>query len=248
MSVDRVDQVFDGAFQGDCGHSFGNDFRNGSSNHVNAEDLTVVGIGDDFHETIAGVFNLRLAYSRKWKLACSKLISSFSSLGFGQADTCHLRITISTGRHVVVVDWNRVLIGDSFDSNDALLLSHVGQQRRRRHIADGVYALDVRLHKLIHLDKAAIRRDANLLESDVCRIWAAARRHQQFLNREVLDFAFFGLKCDLNACVLWFGTLEFRLRIHLDALFREDALEFLRNFLILQRNDAGSDFNYRHLL
>src|SRR5207237_3755098 len=58
MGVDRIDEIIHSPFQRDCSNGFRDHLRHRISDHVNAENLSVLFIRDDLYETIAGIFNL----------------------------------------------------------------------------------------------------------------------------------------------------------------------------------------------
>ena len=69
VGVDGPHQVFDGAFELHGGNGFGDELRRLRADDVHAEDLSVLGVGDDLHEAVVRVDDGGLGVSDEGELA-----------------------------------------------------------------------------------------------------------------------------------------------------------------------------------
>ena len=92
MGVDGEHHLFDCGFEFERGDGFGDDLRGLRADDVDAEDLAVLGVGDDFDEAIVAADDGGLGVADEGELADFDLVALFFGLRFGQADDADLRL------------------------------------------------------------------------------------------------------------------------------------------------------------
>src|SRR5689334_881931 len=86
MRVDGADQLLDGAFQLQRQRRFGNEFGRARSDHVDAEDLVVLLVGDDLHEALRLAGDLGAPEYAELERADADVVAALLRLGLGEAD------------------------------------------------------------------------------------------------------------------------------------------------------------------
>ena len=99
--------------------------------HVDAQDLVVLGLGDDLHEAEVLADDARLGDVAEGEAAHLDVVAALLGLRLGEADAGDLRHAVGGRGHAVVVDRLDVLAGQALGHADALCGGHVGELRMR---------------------------------------------------------------------------------------------------------------------
>ena len=118
MCVDRANQLFDGALEPQRQRGFGDQLRRARTDHVDAEDLVVLLLGDDLDEPFRLAGDARAAEHAELEAAGPDVVAALLRFRLGQADAADLRIAVRAGRDVVVVDRAELLTRDPLGERD----------------------------------------------------------------------------------------------------------------------------------
>src|SRR5215471_17141746 len=155
MRVNHVHHVVDASFQIQHGSSFRENFRGQRADDVNAENFSVLLLGNDLDEAAVIAENGGLAVSHERKLADLNSITRVTRLLFSHADRANLRLAVGGIRDAELVDGVRGFAGDVSDSDDAFHHRGVCQLRKSGYdVTDSVKAWFIGFHPLVHLDKS----------------------------------------------------------------------------------------------
>ena len=91
MRVDRADQLLDRAFEAQRQRGFGDELGRARADHVDAEHLVVLLVGDDLDEAFGLAGDLGAAEHAELEGADRDVVAALLRLGFGQADAADLR-------------------------------------------------------------------------------------------------------------------------------------------------------------
>ena len=157
---------------------------------MHAENLVVLFLGDDLHETVGLAGHAGARQRAEREIPDAHVMPLRLRLGFRQPDAADFRFGIGAARHVVVVDRLDLVARDALREHDAFhrrdVRELVVRPAHRDHIADRRDAGHVRLEQLIDHDVAAIHLDAELLRVETFSDRAAAGRDQQQFERQLL--------------------------------------------------------------
>ena len=138
--------------QGELGQQLGHV----RADHVQAEDLAVLGVGDQLDEADRLPQPVRLAVGGERELRRLDVVALVLGLGLGVAEGADLRLAVGRPRDHVVVDRHGLRAGDGLRRDHALRLGGVGQQQLAGAVADRVDVRHVGPHVVVDLDRAAI--------------------------------------------------------------------------------------------
>src|ERR1700685_941020 len=177
MRVYGPHQVFDSRFEFHRRYSFGDQFCRLRADDVDAENLAVVSIADDFDEAFVLANDAGARIRREGKLADLHVVSGFAGFSFGEADATNFRMAIGRAGNVFWVYGLARLARDLGDGDDCFHRSHVGQLRRAQHdVADSIDSRFGRLHPGIRFDELPVGLDFGAVQADVLRARLAADR------------------------------------------------------------------------
>ena len=132
MRVDRANQLFDRAFEPERQRCFGNELRRARPNHVDAENLVVLLVGNDFDESLDLVGDAGAGQDAELERTNADVIATLTRLALGQADAADLGIAVGAARHLIVVDGPEVLAGDPLRQRHAFRRRQVRELRMAR--------------------------------------------------------------------------------------------------------------------
>ena len=229
--------------------AFGDQLVGLRADDVDAENLAVLLVGDHLDEAVVTAEDRRLAVADERKLADLHLEALRLGLRFGQADAADSGLGVGRAGNAILVDRDGRLAGHVIDRDHAFHGRDVRQLRRARDdVADRVDARFAGLLILIHLDEAAIEFDLGVLEADLLGVRLAADRDQQLSNS--ISSCLAARRASTVSCT---PLPVFRMFSalapvsHANALLLEDLFELLRDFLVLDRNEARQHLEHRDL-
>ena len=141
--MDRLDQFFDGALEPQGQHGFGHQLGGARADHVHAEHLVVLAIGDDLDEALGLCRHLRAAKDAEGERADAHVVAALLRLGFGEAHAADLGVAVGATGHVIEVQRLHLEPGDALGNQDALGRRHVRELgmdaaiAERHDVADG---------------------------------------------------------------------------------------------------------------
>ena len=160
--------------------------RRPRADHVDAQHLIVLLVGDDFHEPFGLAGDLRPPEHDEGKRSHARRRSRAPGFALGQPDAADLGVAIGAGGHVIVVDRTRVVPGHPLGGDDAFGRRHVRQLRvrpaERDHVADGRQARHARAKQRVDGDVAAFDLQAELFDAQSRRHGPAARGDEQVVG------------------------------------------------------------------
>jgi hypothetical protein len=115
----RKDQLFDRHFHAQRHHRFGHKLGRARADDVHAEDLVVLLLGHNLHETIHLARHASAGQGPEREAADPHLMTLRLRLRFRQADAANLRLGIRAARHVVVIDRLHGVAGNPLREHDA---------------------------------------------------------------------------------------------------------------------------------
>ena len=165
----------------------GDELGRARADHVHAEDLVVLLLGDDLHEAFDLVGDAGAGQDAELERADLHVVAALARLPLGQADAADLRIAVGAAGHLVVVDGPELLAGDPFGERDALGRRQMRELRvprlvERDDVADRGDAGHAGLEPLVDVHVAALEPQARLLGAEAGRHRAAAGRDEQILG------------------------------------------------------------------
>ena len=104
MRVDGPHQIFDRGFEFHGGDGFGNQLRRLRSDDVHAENLPVVGVGDDLDEPFMLANDGRARVGSERELPQLHVVSGLAGFRFGEANAADFRMAIGRARNVLWID------------------------------------------------------------------------------------------------------------------------------------------------
>src|SRR5919204_1267476 len=156
VGVDDSGQLLVAALERHHGDELGDHVAGAVPDYVGAEDLAVLGAGDELDEPIAVVVDGGGPAPAELLAADLDVVAGLLRLSLGEADARHLGV--AEGRARDLLDVNRVgrVSGDRLDGDDALLLRLVGERRSAYQVAYREHLLARGPLDLIDLDLAPI--------------------------------------------------------------------------------------------
>src|SRR4051794_9928135 len=181
MRVDGMNHCFHRRLGFHRGHRFGDQLESLRPNDVDAEDLPIGLIADDFDEAFMHADDCRLAVSDKRELAHLHFEALFFRLLLRQADTAYPRLGVRRTWNSILIDGNSLTAGHVIEGDHTFHGRDVCELRRTSNdIADRINTRLASLLKLIHLNEAPIQLDFGALETALVRVRPTAYRNQQF--------------------------------------------------------------------
>ena len=104
MRVDRPHQIFNRGFEFDRGDGFGDQFCGLRADDVDAENLAVVGVGDNLDEAFVLADDAGARVRSEGELADFDVVSGFAGFGFGEAYAADFGMAIRGAGDVFRVD------------------------------------------------------------------------------------------------------------------------------------------------
>ncbi len=195
---------------------------------VDAEDLVVFFLGDDFDEAVGFAEDAGFARGREREFADLYVVTGFFCFRFGQSHAGDLRVAVGTVRDEVLLDRLDLFAGDLFDDHDAFFRSEMGEPSGVDHVADGEDVRLVGFAILVDLDRAAgVDDDLGFVEAEFFEIRHATHRDEQHLGFKRNGLAFCVFTGNLNAFLVLFKLIQLDAGLAFDALLFECAGEFL---------------------
>ena len=156
------------------------------ADHVHAQQLVGLRVGDDLDEALVLAADERLADGLEGHLA--DLDGDAVALAFllRPADRRDLRPRVGRARHLEVVDLLGLGAGDRVDRRDALVRGDVREQQAADDVADRVQVRLGGAHPAVDLDEALLDLGARRLEADVVRVRRAPGGHEHLLGAQLL--------------------------------------------------------------
>src|SRR5882762_1419571 len=146
MSMDGEHQVFHRSFKFHCSNGFRDELSGLRSDDVNAQNLSMLRIGNNFYETVVLSHNRSARVGSERELANLQFITGLAGLGFGETDAADFGMAVGGIRNPVGVDRLYRLASDLSDRHDAFHHGYMRQLRRAQDdVADGVNARLLRL-------------------------------------------------------------------------------------------------------
>src|SRR3954447_1706936 len=253
MRVNRANQLLDGALEAERQRCFRDQFRRARPDHVHAEHLVVLLLGDDLHEAFGLSGDARAAEHDELERADADVEPALPGLRFRQSDAADFRIAVSAARHLFVVDRTELVAGDALGERDAfgrremreLLMPRLLE---RDHVANRRDARHVGAELVVDPHVAAIELDAQLFGPESARHRSAPRGDEQVLGVELLRFAIGrlrGIEFDVNAVRTRLRARHLRAGEDLDALLLERAFEFSGDGFVLDRHQPRQQLDDR---
>src|SRR5271166_576599 len=232
MRVDDVRQVFRRALHLQGDHRLGNQLGRGRADDVHAQDFTVLGIGNDLHETVVLAHDAGSRVGGEGELANLDVVTLLFGFGLGQADAADFGMAVGRVGNARLVDRLGRFAGNVGDGDDAFHGSRVRQLRiAHGNISDGVDARFGGPHIFIGLDEATVDFDLRVFDTDVFRAGGAANRDQHLVGFELLLLAVHG-KGHRYAVFSALDLLDLGVHKAVDAALAVDAHQFLGDFLV----------------
>ncbi len=186
MRVDRAGHLQRRRLQRARDRELGDQLGHVGADHVDAEDLARVRVGDDLQLAVDLAQRLGLAVGAEGELADVDLAPVLARLRLGLAERGDLRVAVGAARDRVVVDRHRLVLGDRLRRQFGLRVGGVGQRELADDVADRVDARHAGLHVLVDGDVAPlVRLDAGCLQPDVVAVRdeACGEQHAIDLDR-----------------------------------------------------------------
>src|SRR5215472_2696800 len=247
MRVDNMRKVFGGALHLQRDHGFRNQLRGCRPDDVYAQNLTVLGIGDDLHEALVLANDAGAGVGREGEFADLHLITEFVGLGFRQPDAADLGMAVGGVGNAQLIDRLDWLARDMRDGNNAF---HRARVRKLRvpddDIADGVNPWLGSTHILVRFYEATFNLDLGLLNTDVVGIRCATDGYEHLVGFDLLPLAI-DSEADGNAVL---GALDsFNLGIHeaVDSALAVHPHQFLGDFFVFHRHVARQHLQNGHI-
>src|SRR5262249_20644160 len=143
-------------------------------------------VGAPLDEAFRLAERARLATGREREPPDRDLAPFLAGARLRRTDRGDLRTAVGARRHVRVVDRARALAGDRLGRHDALGHRLVGEQRRARHVADGVDPLHRGFHLRRDLPDPTVELDAGALQPEPGDLRRPAHGHEAPLDFELL--------------------------------------------------------------
>ncbi len=212
---------------------------------MNAEDLAVVGVGDNFDEAFVLADDRGARIRGERELADLHVVSCLAGPGFCQADAADFRMAVRRTRNVFGIDGLARLASNFRYGHDCFHSPDVGKLRRAQHdVADGVNAGFGGLHPGIRLDEFAVWFDLGAFQTDILRARFAAYCDQDFFRVDLLLLAV-DRDGHGNSSLRLLNLVDLRIRVEVDAALAEDTREFFGYFFILHGNQPRQHFDDR---
>ena len=132
MRVDRPDQLFHRALEPQRQHGLGHELGRSRPDHVHAQHLIVLLVGDDLHEPFGLAGHLGAAEDAERERADPHVVAALLRLGLGQPDAADLGVAIGAAGHVVVVQRLDLLPREPLGNEDAFRRRDVRELRMAR--------------------------------------------------------------------------------------------------------------------
>eukprot|EP01136_Pigoraptor_vietnamica_P011514 Opistho-1_new@50444 len=158
----------------------GQELRHVRADHVGADELEVLGVGDQLDEADRLAEAMRLAVRHEREGGDLDLAPLVLGLLLGETERRDLRrAERRTRHHAVVAQRLGLRAADRLGSDDALSLGHVGELQLGGHVADGVDALDIGAHVVVDVDGAALGQlHSGVLEAEALDVRGESDRHE----------------------------------------------------------------------
>src|ERR1039458_5505070 len=235
MRVDNVRQLFGGTFHLQRQDRFGDQLGRIRPDDVHAQDLAVLGVGNDLDEAFVLPHDAGARVRSEGELANLHGVTLFLRLGFGEAHASDLGMAIGRVGNAQQIDWLDRLAGNVGRRDNAFSGAGMSQQRvAQRNISNRINSRLGGAHVLVNLHKAALRLDLGLLEADVLGHGRAAHRDQHFLGFQLLLLDSDG-KGDGDAGLGLFRFFYLGVYKAVDAALAIHAHQLLRHFLVFDR-------------
>lgn len=206
---------------------------------MDAEDLAVLGVGDDFDEAFVRVEDGGLGVASEWELANFYFMAFLLGDGFTHADGADLWFGVGCAGDAIARDRFGVFACDVRGgdcSTHGAGVCKLGQASD--DVSDGEDAGFVCLHPLIRVDEAALDFDLCLVDAYVVGARCAADG-----DEDLFSFLYFRLAValgegDLYAGLRLFNLFDLRGDMHVDTALLVLAQELLADVGIFCRDDA----------
>ena len=228
-------------------NGFRNQFGGRGADDVNAENLSVLCVGDDFEEAVVRVNDGGLGVSGEWKLSDLDVVALFFCLGLGKSYAGDLRLSVGAAGDAIAIHRTRVLAGQVRGDDHAThranvsKLGHAGDD-----VTDGIDSGLCCLHPLIRRDEASLELNLRLLDADVLCSWSAANSDEDLLRFLHYGLVFSAGKGDLDAGAGLFDLLHFRADVDIDSALAIETSQLLADVLIFNRDEARKVFDDGH--
>ena len=156
------------------------------ADHVDAQELVGLLVGDDLDEALGLAADERLADGLERQLADLDRDAVALAFVLRPADRRDLRPRVGRARHLEVVDVLGLCAGDVADRRDALVRGHVREQQAADDVADRVQVRLGGAHPRVDLDEALLDLGARRLEADVVGVERATGGDEHLLGAELL--------------------------------------------------------------
>jgi hypothetical protein len=109
VRVNGANQLFDGRLEPQRERGLGDQLGRSQADHVHAEDLVVLLVGDDLDEPFRLARHLRAAEHAERERADAHVVAPSDGGLLREADAADLGIAVGAARHVIVVDRGRLV-------------------------------------------------------------------------------------------------------------------------------------------
>src|SRR5664280_553475 len=235
MRVDNVRQLLRGTFHLQRQDGFGDQLGRIRPDDVYAQDLAVLGVGNDLDEAFVLPHDAGARVRSEGELANLYGVTLFLGLGFGEAHASDLGMAIGRVGNAQRVDRLHRLARDVRDRHDAFHGAGVRQLRQAHDdVADGVKPGLGGAHELVDLHGAPVELDLRLLDTDILGHRRAAHCDQHLLGFQFLLLAIDG-KGDGDARLGLFHFFYFGVHEAVDAALAIHAHQLLRHLFVFDR-------------
>src|ERR1035441_10041519 len=235
MRVDNVRQLFGGTFHLQRQDRFGDQLGRIRPDDVHAQDLAVLGVGNDLDEAFVLPHDAGARVRSEGELANLHGVTLFLRLGFGEAHASDLGMAIGRVGNAQRVDRLHRLARDVRDRHDAFHGAGVRQLRQPHDdVADGVNPGLGGTHELVDLHGAPVELDLRLFDTDILGHRRAAHCDQHLLGLQLLLLAIDG-KGDGDARLGLFHFFYLGVYKAVDAALAIYAHQLLRHFFVFDR-------------
>ena len=212
---------------------------------MRAVNLPGLGVADDLHKTFGFRGGHGLAGRGERELADLVGQALFLRGLLRQAGARHLGLAVGAAREIL----HALRLAETehaLHRIDRLVGGHMRQPRRPDDVTRGIDALHARLVIVAHLHVIAVKLELHLGRKHALEVRHHADRGQHRLRLHFLALAVLH-EGELDGRFPDAEIFALRARMDDDALFLERAVQCLRDFLVLHRQDLREHLDERHL-
>ena len=218
---------------------------------VHAEQQIALRIADEFDEAVGFVHRARAAARGERKLADAHFVAFGFGFFLGEADGRDFRIGVDAVRHRDRIERRRLVAGDHFGRDDALLHRAVREQRLAGDVADREDVRHLRAQLRIDGDEAFVvgRKTGGLSRLSVSVTGRRPTATSTMSNSRVssLPSGAVAVERRLDGLAALFDRPDLRVEHDLDALLLENASERLGDLEIGAGENLRQRFDHQHL-